>query len=114
MNRYWLLLIAAGLSEVGWVSGLKHADSWWTWTLTAMVIVASFWVLIAVSKVLPVGTTYAVFTGIGAAGTVLGESIFFAEPLSWAKLLLVLLMIVGIAGLKLTAGHEAEDKERGE
>ncbi|MBB6632540.1 DMT family transporter [Cohnella thailandensis] len=105
MNKYWLLLIVAGISEVGWVSGLKHANSWWTWALTAIVIFFSFYALILVTKVLPVGTTYAVFTGIGAAGTVLGESIFFGEPLSWGKLALVVVMIIGIAGLKITAGH---------
>jgi len=108
MNRYWLLLVVAGLSEIGWVSGLKHANSWWTWLLTVATIAFSFWVMITVSRVLPVGTTYAVFTGIGAAGTVLGESVFFGEPLNGAKLALIGIMIVGIIGLKLTTGHESD------
>lgn len=112
MNRYWLLLVVAGLSEIGWVSGLKHANSWWTWLLTAATIAFSFWVMITVSRVLPVGTTYAVFTGIGAAGTVLGESVFFGVPLNGAKLVLIGVMIVGIIGLKLTTGHES-DAEKG-
>lgn len=114
MNRYWLLLIIAGLSEIGWVSGLKHANSWWTWLLTLATIAFSFWVMITVSRVLPVGTTYAVFTGIGAAGTVLGESVFFGEPLSGTKLGLIAVMIIGIVGLKLTAGQDAEAGKEGE
>lgn len=114
MNKYWLMLVVAGLSEVGWVSGLKHANSWWTWLLTVAAILFSFYVMIAVSNVLPVGTTYAVFTGIGAAGTVLGESVFFGVPLNIAKLALIAVLIVGIVGLKLTAGHGPEQgKEEG-
>ncbi|MBN2980584.1 MULTISPECIES: DMT family transporter [Cohnella] len=112
MNRYWLLLAAAGICEVGWVSGLKHADDWLTWGLTAAAIVLSFAALIVVSRKLPVGTTYAVFTGIGAAGTVLGESIFFGAELDPGKLALVIILIIGIAGLKLTTDVKADKEER--
>ncbi|CAM3689844.1 multidrug efflux SMR transporter [Cohnella lubricantis] len=114
MNRYWLLLVVAGLSEIGWVAGLKHANSWWTWLLTLATIAFSFWVMITVSRVLPVGTTYAVFTGIGAAGTVIGESVFFGVELNGAKLALIAVMIIGIAGLKLTTGHDSEAGKEGD
>lgn len=105
MSRHWLLLLIAGLSEIGWVSGLKHADQIWEWALTAVAIVFSFGMLLYVSRVLPVGTVYAVFTGIGAAGTVIGESVFFGVELNAGKLALVIILVLGIAGLKMTTGH---------
>ncbi|MGG1312951.1 DMT family transporter [Cohnella laeviribosi] len=111
MNRYWLLLVGAGICEVGWVTGLKYADGWLTWLLTVIAIGLSFAGLMAVSRALPVGTAYAVFTGIGAAGTVLCESIFFGVELDAGKLALVILMVIGIAGLKMTTGHPEQEKE---
>ncbi len=109
MNRYWTLLGVAGLAEIGWVSGLKHAHDVWTWLLTLLAIAFSFYGLMVATKALPVGTAYAVFTGIGAAGTVIGESVFFGVPFEASKVALVILMIIGIAGLKMTTGH-AEEK----
>ncbi|CAI6084468.1 DMT family transporter [Cohnella sp. JJ-181] len=117
MAKYWVLLVTAGITEVGWVSGLKHASSWWEWLLTAIALAFSFWSLMEVTRVLPVGTAYAAFTGIGAAGTVVGEALFYGGELSAAKLSLVGLMIVGIIGLKATSGSKpaqpAAGKERG-
>lgn len=115
MTKYWTLLIAAGVTEVGWVSGLKHASTWWEWLLTAIALTFSFWSLMEVTRVLPIGTAYAAFTGIGAAGTVIAEAVFFEGELSAAKLALVGLMIVGIIGLKATSGPkpQSSDKERG-
>jgi paired small multidrug resistance pump len=114
MARHWLLLVVAALSEVGWVSGLKHSDSAWTWTLTIVALIFSFYMLMYVSRVLPVGTAYAAFTGIGAAGTVLGESVFYGVPFSAGKLVLVAVLVCGIAGLKMTTGHSAGKKKEGE
>ncbi|QJD85167.1 DMT family transporter [Cohnella herbarum] len=111
MNRKWMLLLAAGLCEVGWVAGLKHASTVGEWALTALGIALSFIGLIYVTRVLPVGTAYAVFTGIGAAGTVLAESIFFNVELDAGKLALVIVMIIGIAGLKVTSDTKAREVE---
>lgn len=108
-NRYWILLLGAGICEVGWVSGLKHAGNAGEWALTAVGIALSFMGLLYVTRFLPVGTAYAVFTGIGAAGTVLAESIFFGIALDASKLALVFVMIIGIAGLKMTS-HESGKK----
>lgn len=114
MTKYWTLLIAAGVTEVGWVSGLKHASNWWEWLLTAVALAFSFWSLMEVTRVLPIGTAYAAFTGIGAAGTVIGEAVFFEGELNAAKLALVALMIVGIVGLKATSGPKTKsDVEEG-
>jgi len=112
MNRSWLLLLAAGICEVGWVSGLKHASNAGEWALTALGIVLSFAGLLRATRVLPVGTAYAVFTGLGAAGTVLMESLFFGAEWNAIKLLLVAVLIVGIGGLKMTT--DAKPKEASE
>ncbi|WP_239615904.1 DMT family transporter [Cohnella mopanensis] len=111
MNRNWMLLVAAGICEVGWVSGLKHASSAGEWSLTAIGILLSFVGLIYCTRTLPVGTSYAVFTGIGAAGTVLAESIFFNVELDAAKLALIIVLIIGIAGLKMTTDSATREVE---
>ncbi|MFC4601634.1 DMT family transporter [Cohnella hongkongensis] len=108
-NRSWLLLLAAGLCEIGWVTGLKHASSAGEWALTALGIALSFVGLIRSTQDLPVGTAYAVFTGIGAAGTVLAESLFFEAEWNAVKLTLIAVLIVGIGGLKMTT--DARPKE---
>lgn len=101
MNRNWTLVFVAGLFEIAWVSGLKHAYNVWTWIGTVLAIVISMDMLIRASKRLPVGTTYAVFTGIGTAGTVLMEMLVFGEPFKIAKMLLILLLLAGVIGLKV-------------
>ena len=108
MNRYWILLVLGGLSEIGWVSGLKHASTFVEWALTALAILISFGAIGYAMSALPVGTVYAVFTGIGAAGTVLAESILFGIGLNPGKLALVIILIIGILGLKLTTPKTEE------
>lgn len=105
-NRYWFVLLFGGLCEIGWVSGLKHADSFWEWALTLVAITISFGAIGYATIALPVGTVYAVFTGIGAAGTVLVEAFVFGEELELGKLALVIVLIIGIVGLKLTTPKE--------
>jgi paired small multidrug resistance pump len=109
MNKYWNLIWIGVFFEVGWVIGLKHANSWWTWGLTVIAIYISMHVLIIASSKLPVGTTYAVFTGSGAALTVLVEIVVFHEPFHFIKLLLILLLLIGVIGLK-TITKEPEQK----
>ncbi|PYE50724.1 multidrug efflux SMR transporter [Paenibacillus barcinonensis] len=110
MNRNWLYVFIGGIIEIVWVSGLKHASSTWEWVLTAIAIVISFALIIAASKRLPVGTVYAVFTGIGTAGTVLTEMLLFGEPFRLAKVLLIGLLLCGVIGLKLVTDQQ-ESKE---
>ncbi|PYI55743.1 DMT family transporter [Paenibacillus flagellatus] len=110
MNRHWITVWIAGCFEIAWVIGLKHAYDATTWLLTLAAIAVSMALLIRASGKLPVGTTYAVFTGIGTAGTVLMETIVFGEPLRVVKLLLILLLVCGVAGLKLVT-VETKTKE---
>lgn len=114
MNRNWNLIWIAGLLEIGWVIGLKHSYDAWTWAGTILSLGLSTYLLIRSTRTLPVGTAYAVFTGIGTAGTVLAEMILFGEPFRIVKILLILLLLTGVIGLKvITAepqGH-SEPKE---
>ncbi|MCD7035093.1 SMR family transporter [Metabacillus sp. GX 13764] len=95
--------------EVGWVTGLKHADNWLEWTGTVICIVISFAGMIAASSNLPVGTVYAVFVGLGTAGTVLADILFFHESADPLKLVLIALLLAGVIGLKaVTKDSEGE------
>jgi quaternary ammonium compound-resistance protein SugE len=100
----WLVLLVAGLCEVGWAIGLKYTEGFsrlWpsVWTLTAMTfsVVLLGWSL----KTLPVGTAYAVWTGIGAVGTALLGMLLFGESREVARLVSIGLIVAGILGLKL-------------
>ncbi|MGG0737101.1 multidrug efflux SMR transporter [Niallia taxi] len=111
MNRHWMMVLAAGLMEVAWVSGLKHADTALEWAGTAIAIIISFAVLIYATKVLPVGTVYAVFTGLGTIGTVIAEMLFFGEPFHLMKLLLVIVLLIGVIGLKVVTDESSSAEE---
>lgn len=112
MNKHWIYVFIAAFFEVFWVIGLKHANNVWEWGGTAISIVVSFYVLIMAGKKLPVGTVYAVFVGLGTAGTVFAEMAFFGEPFKMIKVLLILVMLAGVMGLKLvTKDSEAKGAE---
>ena len=100
----WVLLFVAGLLEIGWAIGLKYTEGFtkpWasTWTIAAMV--ASVFLLALAMKTLPVGTAYAVWTGIGAVGTVILGVVLFGEPATAARIACIVLIVAGIVGLKL-------------
>lgn len=101
MRQSWMKLYLAALLEVGWVVGLAHAYDWLTWTLTLLLIIVSNYLLVVVAKVLPTGTVYAVFVGLGTVGTVIAGVVFFQESISWIKVLLIGLLLAGVLGLKL-------------
>ncbi len=101
----WGLLFIAGLFEIGWAIGLKYTEGfsrlWPTvWTLASMAV--SVWLLGVAVRTLPVGTAYAVWTGVGAVGTVLFGIVLFEEPTTVGRLVCVGLIVAGIVGLKLT------------
>ncbi|WP_436860376.1 DMT family transporter [Staphylococcus caeli] len=104
----WFKVILAGLIEIVWVTGLNTADSLLSWISTFIVIIISFFLVISACKTLPVGTVYAVFVGIGAVGTVIVDMILFNDPFNIVKLVLILLLVIGIIGLKLST-EEAEN-----
>ena len=102
----WIYLVIAGLLEIAWAIGLKYTDGWsrpWPSLWTALAMVASFVFLAQALKVIPVGTAYAVWTGIGAAGTAVLGIVLFGESAAAARLLCIGLIVSGIVGLKLTS-----------
>ncbi|MGE5791581.1 MAG: quaternary ammonium compound efflux SMR transporter SugE [Bacteroidota bacterium] len=102
----WILLLVAGLFEIGWAIGLKYTEGftrlWPTlWTVGAMVV--SLALLGLALKTIPIGTGYAVWTGVGAAGTAILGIILFAEPATVLRLGSIGLIVAGIVGLKLVS-----------
>jgi len=100
----WIILIIAGLLEVCWAIGLKYTDGFtklWPSVGTVAAMTASVVLLGWAMRTLPVGTAYAVWTGIGAVGTVLLGIVLFGEPATVARLACVGLIVSGILGLKL-------------
>jgi len=100
----WLYLLIAGLTEIGWAIGLKLSQGWtrpWPSTITAILMVVSFAFLSLALKTLPIGTAYAVWTGIGAAGTAIVGMYFFGESRDILRVLCIVLIIAGVVGLKL-------------
>ena len=109
MNANWVKVVVAALFEVFWVIGLKHADNFWMWAGTVISIIISFYALIMAGRKLPVGTVYAVFVGLGTAGTVISEIIFFGEPFKMSKILFILLLLAGVIGLKLVTEDQVQE-----
>ena len=100
----WIILVLAGLFEIGWAIGLKYTEGFtrlWpsVWTVLAMII--SLGLLGIAMKSLPVGTAYSVWVGIGAVGTVALGIVLLEEPVNAARLISLTLIIAGIIGLKL-------------
>lgn len=101
----WLYLILAGLCEVGWPVGLKIAQRGDTRTagiaVAAVFMAISGWLLYLAQKQIPIGTSYAIWTGIGAAGTFLVGVLFYGDPASPGRFLGVALIVAGVAALRL-------------
>jgi len=104
----WLILLIAGLLEIGWAVGLKYTDGFTRplpTALTVLAMVLSMGLLGVAMRDLPAGTAYAVWTGIGAVGTVIAGIILFQESMAVMRLISVALIVSGIIGLKLS--HQA-------
>lgn len=102
----WLVLAIAGLFEVGWAIGLKYTDGFtrlWPSALTVLAMILSVVLLGWSLKTLPVGTAYAVWTGIGAVGTALLGMVLLGDPVTVARLACIGLIVAGIVGLKLVS-----------
>jgi quaternary ammonium compound-resistance protein SugE len=100
----WLYLLAAGVFEIGFTTALRYVDETWPWRPITVFIISSalsFYFLTLSLRELPIGTAYAVWTGIGAAGTVLVGIFVYGEPTTALRLLFLSLLIASIIGLKL-------------
>ena len=100
----WLILLIAGLFEIGWAIGLKYTEGFtrlWPTIGTVLAMLLSMGLLGIAMKTLPVGTAYAVWVGVGAVGTAILGIVLFNEPASPARLISLTLILTGIIGLKL-------------
>ena len=104
----WAYLIIAGLLEVAWAVGLKYSEGFtrlWPSIGTVIGMILSFGFLSLALRTLPLGTAYAVWTGIGAVGTVLLGMLLFREPVEVMRLLCIGFIIAGVIGLRLVSPH---------
>jgi quaternary ammonium compound-resistance protein SugE len=100
----WTWLMIAGVLEVAWAMGLKYTDGWtrpWPSLATLVLLTASIYCLAAAARTLPIGTAYAVWTGIGAAGTAVLGMALLGEPRTPWRVASLALILLGVAGLKL-------------
>jgi quaternary ammonium compound-resistance protein SugE len=103
----WIVLVLAGLLEIVWSLSMKASDGFtrgWPTALTAVAICLSVWLLSVAVKVLPIGTAYAVWTGIGAAGAAVFGILLFNEPAGAARIVCIALIVAGVVGLKQLGG----------
>ncbi|WP_076592685.1 quaternary ammonium compound efflux SMR transporter SugE [Herminiimonas arsenitoxidans] len=100
----WLILVIAGVLEVGWAIGLKYTEGFtklWPTVGTVLAMVVSVALLGIAMKTLPVGTAYAVWTGIGTVGTVILGMVLLGDAVTAVRIFCILLIVCGIAGLKI-------------
>lgn len=104
----WLILLAAGLLEIAWATGLRFTDGFARLVPTVAVLAIawlSFYLLAVAMREIPMGTAYAVWSGIGATGVAILGILWFKEPASLARLAFIAMIVAGIIGLKWSAGH---------
>jgi len=104
----WIYLIIAGLLEIGWAIGLKYTEGWtklFPSVLTVLGMVASFYFLSLALKVLPIGTAYAIWTGIGTVGAAVLGMLIFGDSREAIRIVCILIIVAGIAGLKITTSQ---------
>jgi len=102
----WIILVLAGLFEVGWAIGLKYTDGFtklWPTLGTVAAMLVSLGLLGIAMKSLPVGTAYAIWVGVGAVGTVILGIVLFQEPMNALRMVSVGLIVAGLIGLKLAS-----------
>ncbi|AEO40787.1 molecular chaperone [Xanthomonas phaseoli pv. phaseoli] len=100
----WIYLLLAGLFEIGFAMGLKYSDGFtrlWPTVLTIGLAGISLWFLTQALKTIPVGTGYAIWTGIGALGVTIAGIALFGDSASWSRLACIGLIVAGVIGLKL-------------
>jgi quaternary ammonium compound-resistance protein SugE len=97
-SRAWLILILAGIFEIAWAVGLKYTEGWSRLVpslLTGIAMIASFLLFSSAVKTLPIGTAYAVWTGIGIVGAAILGSFLFKEPMGFSRLLFIVMILIG-------------------
>lgn len=111
----WLYVVIGGIIEIGWAIGLKYAHGFTVLLpslITIGLIIISFYFFTQAMRRLPIGTAYAVYTGIGSAGTALIGILFMGEPASLLRIACIILLVGSIIGLKLVTAEEPEPAQQ--
>jgi len=106
----WIYLFIAGLFEIGWAVGLKYTEGFtklWPSAITIATMILSFYFLSSAVKTIPIGTAYAIWTGIGAVGTAILGIILFGESKEFIRIFFIFLIVIGIVGLKIFSENPA-------
>ncbi len=108
MSSAWVILIFAGLLEICWAIGLKYTQGFTRLLpsiFTITTLSGSMWLLSKAAQILPIGTAYAIWVGIGAFGASILGIVLFAEPVTVPRIGFMVLLVISIIGLKITSGH---------
>jgi quaternary ammonium compound-resistance protein SugE len=111
----WMYLIIGGILEIGWAIGLSFSDGFtelFPSIITILLLLISFYFFAKSMKMIPIGTAYAAFTGIGAGGTSIIGMLFLGEEISMQKIFFISLLIFGVLGLKFSSNDEEEDSSQ--
>ncbi|WP_164667355.1 DMT family transporter [Virgibacillus doumboii] len=109
MKKAWIYVALTCLLELVWVFGFNFAASWWQWGLVAGVIMLDFHFFRKACEALPTGTVYAIFASAGTVGTALMDAFLFDGSLNMLKIVFIMLLILGVVGLKLA---DSADEKR--
>lgn len=110
--KAWIILLIAAAFEVGWAMGLKSTEGFtrlWPSVATIGAMAISMYLLAVAARTLPIGTAYAVWTGIGAVGTALLGMVFYKEPATVARMVCIALIVAGLVGLKVFSGGAGKE-----
>ena len=106
MQKAWLYVAATSFFELVWIFGFNVASTWWHWIPIVLFILVDFHFLTKACESLPTGTVYAIFAAIGTVGTALMDVFFFGQSLSLGKIFFIVVLVVGVIGLKLADGKD--------
>ena len=111
-ERAWLYVAATSFFELVWIFGFNVASAWWHWIFIVFFIFVDFHFLTKACEWLPTGTVYAIFAGIGTVGVALMDVLFFGQTLSLAKILFIVVIVIGVMGLNIADSLD-EKKAKG-
>lgn len=113
MNKAWLYVALTSFFELVWIFGFNTASQWWHWVFIITFIFIDFYCLTKACELLPTGTVYAIFAGVGTAGTTLMDLFLFDGTFSIGKIIFIGIVVLGVICLKLSDEPETEQKTEG-
>lgn len=108
MEKKWIYVALTSFFELVWIYGFNVASSWWHWIFIVIFIFIDFHYLTKACEELPTGTVYAIFAGVGTVGTALMDVFLFGGSLGLAKIIFILILVIGVIGLNLADKMEEE------